>query len=217
FSTYLGGANTDNASGIAVDSAGNAFVVGSTSSVNFPTTQGSLQPQLSGSFDVFVARFSASGALVYSTFLGGLDTDTGRAIAVDSFDQAYVTGTTFSTTFPTTAGVLQPTKSAGVTTPFVAKINSAGSQLLYSTFVGPSGTGTAIAVDPALGLAYVGGNTSSNSFPTTANAPQATFGGATDGFLSELNPTGTALVYSTYIGGSTTEQLNGIAILPNVV
>lgn len=217
FSTYLGGANADQANGIAVDSTGtNAFVVGQTTSVNFPTTQGSLQPQLSGSSDAFVARFSANGALVYNTFLGGLDADSGRAIAVDNFDQAYVTGSTFSTTFPTTAGSLQPTKSAGVITPFVTKINSAGSQILYSTFLGPSGTGSAITVNAQLGLAYIAGNTASNSFPTTANAPQTTLGGATDGFFSELNQAGSALLYSTYIGGSTTEQVNGIAIFPDV-
>ena len=125
FSTYLGGANTDQANGIAVDAAGNAFVVGQTLSVNFPTTQGSLQPQLSGSSDAFVARFSASGALVYSTFLGGLDADVGRAIAVDNNDQAYVTGRRSPRRSQRQQAI--PDDQAGQREPsFVSKINSAG-------------------------------------------------------------------------------------------
>ncbi len=227
FSTYLGGAVSDQGNGIAVDSQGFAYVTGTTASSNFPTTPGSLQPQFSGGTDAFVARFSPTGSLIYSTFLGGSAADQGLAIAVDSNSLAYVTGVTFSSNLPTTANAYSTTYTGGANgTAFLSVVNSAGSQLLYSSYLGGTGgdQGNAIAVDPTLGLAFVAGTTQSTDFPTTAKTAAQPAKGSTktpntDAFMAEINTTvsGTAgLLYSTYIGGSTNDQAHGIAVVPNV-
>src|SRR5207247_7803957 len=137
-----------------------------------------------------VARFTPTGTLVYNTFLGGLDSDQGRAVAVDNNMQAYVTGVTFSPTFPVNTVASQNTYTGGANGEgFVAVVNSAGSQLVYSTFLGGSNgdQGNAIAVDGSLGLAFVAGTTQSANFPTTANAPQRTIGGGRAAFVAELH------------------------------
>ncbi|MBI3666576.1 MAG: SBBP repeat-containing protein [Acidobacteria bacterium] len=210
YSTYLGGSGNDEGLGIAVDAAGNAYVVGVTSSTNFPTMPGVVQPAFRGggslvtgfpNGDAFVTKLNPTGtALVYSTYLGGSDDDIGSAIAVDAAGNAYITGETESTDFPTTGGALQTTGAANA---FVTKLNPTGTALVYSTYLGGDAIdqGRAIAVDTA-GNAYVTGSTSVG-FSTTPGAFQTTFGGPRDGaFVAKLNPTGTALVYSTYLGGS---------------
>ena len=211
YSTYLGGIASDVGSGIAVDSAGNAYVTGDTVSTNFPTAN-PLQPASGGGLtDAFVAKLNATGtALVYSTYLGGSASDAGLDIAVDSAGNAYVTGNTSSTNFPT-ANPLQPA-SGGGTDAFVAKLNAAGTALVYSTYLGGSASdaGLDIAVDSA-GNAYVTGDTSSTNFPT-ANPLQPASGGGTDAFVAKLNAAGTALVYSTYLGGSGNDVGSGIAV-----
>jgi hypothetical protein len=213
YSSYLGGSGDEIGLGIAVDSAGNAYVTGFTTSNNFPTVN-SLSP--GNDFrDVFVTKVNAAGtALVYSTYLGGNDFERGESIVVDSSGNAYVTGRTGSTNFPTAT----PAQSAhgGSEDAFVTKLNSNGSALLYSTYLGGGGPeqGHGIAVD-ATGSAYVTGQTDSPNFPTSVNSFQPTFGGSHfggDAFVTKLNPTGTAFVYSTFIGGQDYDEGNAIAL-----
>jgi hypothetical protein len=221
YSTYLGGSAGDLASGIAVDSSGNAYVTGATSSIDFPTAnpfQGTCDvsppPTGTGSCeDAFVAKLNPAGSeLVYSTYLGGSHNDYGEGIAVDSSGNAYVTGVTSSDDFPT-ANPFQgaPAYFTDWTYAFVTKLNPTGSALVYSTYLGDGTEGTAIAVDAA-GSAYVTGDTGWMYFPTTANSFQPSYGGNQDAFVTKFNPGGSALVYSTYLGGSETEYGQGIAV-----
>jgi hypothetical protein len=210
YSTYLGGSNTDGGNGIAVDVSGNTYVTGQTNSTDFPTAN-ALQPTLAGNIDAFVTKINATGAgLVYSTYLGGSSGDYVLGIAVDLSGDAYVTGYTNSTNFPT-ANALQPTL-AGNTNAFVTEINATGAGLVYSTYLGGSGVDYAlgIAVD-ASGNTYVSGYTESTNFPT-ANALQRTLAGAVGAFVTKINPGGAGLVYSTYLGGSNADYGSGIAL-----
>ncbi len=209
YATYLGGVGSDSPGGIAVDSTGNAYVTGSTGSADFPTAS-PRQPASGGGTDAFVTKLNATGsALLYSTYLGGNGADNGRAIAVDATG-AYVTGDTTSPNFPT-ASPVQATGGGG-TDAFVAKLDPTGATLLYSTYLGGSGTdvGRGIAVDG--GKAHVTGSTTSTNFPT-ANALQATKGAGTgaDAFVARYNGAGSAQDYSTYLGGSGTDNGRGIA------
>ena len=203
YSTYLGGGNSDTGLGIAVDAAGNVYVTGETESGNFPTTAGAFDTTDSGG-DAFVAKLNASGSgLVYSTYLGGSGRNLGYGIAVDAAGNAYVTGWTDCSDFPTTAGAFDTTYSGSRYNAFVAKLNASGSGLVYSTYLGGSGRdqGLSIAVDAA-GNAYVTGQTESSDFPTTAGAFDTTYQGGDDAFVAKLNASGSGLVYSTYLGGS---------------
>jgi hypothetical protein len=209
YSTYLGGDSCSGGLGIAVDASENVYVTGQTNSPDFPTTPGAFQGTLFGGQDAFISKLNPAGsALVYSTYLGGSNADQGNAIAVDASDDAYVTGYTRSSDFPTTAGAFQGTLFRDQDA-FISKLNPAGSALVYSTYLGGSYTdfdeGTGIAVD-ASGDAYVTGQTHSRKFPTTAGAFQTTLGGYVDAFVSKLNAAGSALVYSTYLGGSTSPE-----------
>ncbi|MGA3326140.1 MAG: SBBP repeat-containing protein [Terriglobia bacterium] len=219
YSTYLGGSSYDRAWGIAADSSGNAYVIGETSSNDFPTVNALQATNHTYLLDytVFVTKFNPAGsALVYSTYLGGSNEDEGYAIAVDSSGNAYVTGETFSTDFPTvnpfqaTCGSCKGHDSNA----FVAKLNAAGSALVYSTYLGGSGADAAqgIVVDSS-GNAYVAGATSSTNFPTV-NPFQATKHASeySNAFVTKLNAAGSALVYSTYLGGSDSDGANGIAV-----
>jgi Beta-propeller repeat/FG-GAP-like repeat len=210
YSTYLGGNGDDTGNGIAVDAEGNAYVIGSTSSSNFPTAN-PLAGASAGGQDVFVTKLNAAGnALVYSTYLGGSGTDYGYGIAVDADGNAYVTGETDSTNFPTAS----PFQAAngGNGDAFVTKLNATGNALIYSTYLGGSTSdmGAGIAVD-ATGNAYVTGSAYSTDFPTV-NPFQATSGGSYDAFVTKLNAAGNALVYSTHLGGSDTDYGQGIAV-----
>jgi hypothetical protein len=214
YSTYLGGSGGELGSGIAVDAAGNAYVTGDTGSTNFPTAH-PMQPTYGGGdYDAYVAKLNAAGsALVYSTYLGGSGGDGGADIAVDAGGNAYVTGLTDSTDFPT-AHPLRSTYGGGDDDAFVAKLNAAGSALVYSTYLGGSGFedgASSIAVDAA-GNAYVTGDTGSTDFPT-AHPMQPTYGGGDyDAYVAKLNAAGSALIYSTYLGGGATDVGNGIAV-----
>jgi hypothetical protein len=139
YSTYLGGSGGDFGSGVAVDGSGNAYVVGFTESLDFPITPGAFQTTLDGSNDIFVTKFNPAGsALVYSTYLGGSEVNDGLGIAVDNAGDAYVTGLTYSSDFPTTPGAFQTTY-AGDQDGFITKLSPSGSALLYSSYLGGSG------------------------------------------------------------------------------
>ena len=221
YSTYLGGSDDDFGPDIAVDSSGSAYVTGRTDSTDFPTTnpfQATFGGGTFGGGDAFVTKLNATGsALVYSTYLGGSGnentiSETG-GIAVDASGNAYVTGDTASTDFPT-ASPFQAALggTSGFPDAFVTKLNAAGSALVYSTYLGGSGTerGFDIALD-ASGNAYVTGDTNSTDFPT-ASPIQGTQAGGDDAFVAKFNPAGSALVYSTFLGGSSTDESFGIAI-----
>jgi hypothetical protein len=219
YSTYLGSnGNLDYGLSIAVDDAGNAYVTGQTYLDGFPTVN-AIQPTSGGFGEAFISKLNASGtALVYSTYLGGADNELGDDIAVDSAGSVYITGHTESDNFPT-ANALQPTKSAFVDA-FVTKLNPAGSALVYSTYLGGNNRDgdyeSNIAVDSA-GNAYIASNTASTDFPTV-NAFQTEFRGLDDDvFIAKLNAQGSALLYSTYLGGNninagTGEYAYGLAL-----
>ncbi|HUO06200.1 MAG TPA: SBBP repeat-containing protein [Candidatus Binataceae bacterium] len=226
YSTYLGGSYYDIGYGIAVDSSGHAYVTGIAGSADFPTTSGAFQTVLKGDDNAFVTKFTADGtALIYSSFLGGSFVSEGNAIAVDSSGAAYVTGSTYSTDFPTTPSAFQSSYHAvadGGSNAFVTKLTSDGSQLVYSTYLGGSGNdilrlgdqGDGIAIDSA-GFAYVTGLSQSSDFPITGGAFQTVLGSiGGNAFVTKLNTTGTALAYSTYLGGNIADFGAGIAIDP---
>jgi hypothetical protein len=230
YSTYLGGSgdNGDAAFAIAVDASGEAYVTGMTDSANFPLTSGSYQKTNNGwansTFNAFVTKLNATGtALVYSTYLGGSANTQALALAVDSAGSAYITGVTFATNFPTTSGAYQTGSSANASgyTAFVTKLNATGTALAYSIYLGGSGnangtgdTGNAIAVDSS-GDAYVAGSTYSANFPVTAGAFQTINSDQANNqqsaFVTKLNPSGSALVYSTFLGGSASNGQSDVA------
>jgi Bacterial Ig-like domain (group 3)/MBG domain (YGX type)/Chitobiase/beta-hexosaminidase C-terminal domain/Bacterial Ig-like domain (group 1)/Beta-propeller repeat len=250
YSTYLGG-NSGGSYGtaIAVDSSGDAYVTGITYPTNFPTTSGAFQTANNSStptvFDAFVTKLNATGtALVYSTYLGGSGNisvagtlnhgDYPTSIQVDSSGNAYVVGIAYSTDFPKTSGAYQTVNnggSNGVSNCFVTKLNTTGTALVYSTYLGGSGISgyagsaslgiaggdgcNALAID-ASGDVYVAGEAYSSNFPVTSGAYQTTNKSASssrpNAFVSKLNPNGTALDYSTYLGGSDGDGGSGIAV-----
>ena len=200
--TYLGGKQNDAGNGIAVDAQHNVYVSGFTLSMDFPVQNGAQKSFGGGEEDAFVTKISPGGdKIVYSTYLGGGANDFGNGIAVDGSGNAYVTGWTRSSDFPT-ANAFQSGPSGGGEDVFVTKISPAGNAFVYSTFVGGNGRdlGTGIAVD-STGAAYVAGSTSSTVFPT-ANAFQVRNAGASDGFVFKLAPAGNTLVFCTYLGGA---------------
>ncbi len=231
YSTYLGGSLTDQSVAIAVDAAGNAYVVGSTASLDFPTANAlqpacALQVPYGSCSNAFVAKLNAAGStLVYSTYLGGGTPDasgaagsSAKGVAVDGSGSAYVVGETTALDFPT----VSPLQAKCAVNSFgdcgdifITKFNSAGSALLYSTYLGgtageDAAFGAGIAAD-ASGNAYVTGMTGSVDFPT-ANALQPQSGGGVDAFVATLNPSGTALVYSSYLGGGGTDDSRALTL-----
>ncbi len=229
YSTFIGGSEYDYGLSIALDSDNNAYITGCTGSTNYPTTPGVYDPTHNGGWDVLVTKLNAAGsALVYSTFIGGTNLDRGTGIAVDQTGNAYITGFPESTNYPVTAGAFGPVITAAalrrsgarMQTPgvlrqdaFVTKLNSTGTALVYSTYLGGTALDWAydIAIDNS-GNAYVAGGTQSKDFPTTAGAYDETFNGNFDAFITKLNASGTALVFSTYLGGNHDDGANGIAL-----
>lgn len=220
YSTYLGGSAFDAASGIAVDAAGSAYVVGTTASTDFPTAapfQGTSHgASVPGDTEVFVAKLNPTGtALMYSTYLGGTGPDAGQAIAVDGSGSASIAGRTGSSDFPTTAGAFQGVNGGGEDA-FVARLNAAGSALLYSSYLGGAGTDQAngVAVDNSGGV-YVAGTTASSTFPVTDSFRPGFGGGLEDAFVARFDTTASgnpSLVYSTYLGGEGDDRCNAIAV-----
>ncbi|MBC8120571.1 MAG: SBBP repeat-containing protein [Gemmatimonadaceae bacterium] len=226
YSTYLGGLDSnDQGDGIVVDRLGNAYIVGQATAVTFPTTVGAFQTTITSisdpldytPVDAFVTKLNPAGtALVYSTFLGGGESDFATEVAVDGEGNAYVTGTTLSPDFPTTANAFQTAFPTTTGTAFVTKLNATGSGLVYSTFLGGSdgtdgGNGNGIVVN-GKGNAYVVGTTFTTNFPTTLNAFQTTNGGLRDVTVTKLSADGTALIYSTYLGGSESDIASDIEL-----
>ena len=245
YSTFLGGINNDFGWGIDVDSNGNAYVVGSTLSVSdFPTTSGVVQPAFGGGAagsNIFVTKFNPQGIPVYSTYLGGSGLTFGFDIKIDKEGNAYVAGTAYAVTdFPTTMGAFQTTFGGGAADAVVVKLNPNGSSLLFSTFLGGAsfdggtdqfGGGNeledgnfifdsfwhlGIDIDTEKNV-YITGTTFSLNFPTTTGAFQATKAGSgpTDAFVTKLNPTGSSLVYSTFLGGASAETGSDIRVDKN--
>jgi hypothetical protein len=219
YSTYLGGtegSNNEVGHGIAVDSSGNAYITGETGASNFPTTAGVLKATFGGAVDAFVTKLGPGGALVYSTYLSGAGgfNEVGRSIAVDAAGNAYVTGFTGNSTFP----LVNPFQSTigGTGSAFISKLNPTGSALVYSSFLGTAGeVGRSIKVD-STGSAYLAGSTRSTAFPVV-NAFQSAYAGGSanpfDVFVTRVNSAGSALVYSTYLGGTGDDVLGGSAAI----
>lgn len=233
YSTYLGGTGGDQGYGIALDSSGDTYITGVTSSSDFPVTCGAFQtvtPTKTAATADFVTRLNATGsALIYSTYLGGSGNqstpalgDVAQSIAVDNIGNAYIAGYTWSSDFPTTAKAFQTgfSGSTSLSNGFVTKLNPMGTAEVYSTYLGGSGSAAggdvanAIAIDAA-GNAYIAGTTGSENFPVTSGAFQTSSNGgstATNGFVTELNATGKAEVYSTYLGGSGGDAAIALAV-----
>ena len=224
-SSFLGGSGQDEIDGIAVDSAGNIYLVGTTSSPNLPVTANAFQKSAPGGFtDCFVAKLNPSATLVlYLTYLGGSDTDNAGAITVDSSGNAYVVGTTLSRDFPVTPGAAQ-TRFGGADVfgdAFVVKLDPTGSQLLYSTYLGGSrdDLAGAVVID-ATGAVYLAGSTRSRDFPVTAGVFQPAYGGdpgnisgsGGDGFVAKLNASGSQFEFVTYLGGSAEDRVSSITL-----
>lgn len=240
YASFLGGADADVITDLAVDPAGNLYVTGQTESWVFPV-KNAYQPIFGGVWptpgvaipipnrrsDAFVAKFDPSGALVFSTYLGGSSVDSGRAIAVDAAGNAYIAGVTEAPDFPTTPDAFQRVHMAALDA-FVTKFDPNGG-LVYSTYLGagmPEGETnsayardwiTSIAVDAA-GRAIVGGHSNTPEFPTTPDAFQPVKAGLSrerDGVVAALSPDGSTLEFSTFLGGSRDDVVQAVAIAPS--
>ena len=201
YSTYVGGSGQDFSQSIAVNAAGTACIAGSTTSTDLAVAN-AMDATFTGSMNVMVGCLNAAGTgWSFLTYLGGSIRDLGQAIALDAAGNIYLTGTTASFDFPVTAGCPQASL-AGLYNAFVTKLAASGQSILYSTFLGGSGsdTGNAIGVD-RLGRAVVSGSTNSPNFPEQ-NPVQSAFGGSFDAFLTEMNASGSSFVFSSYFGGS---------------
>jgi hypothetical protein len=216
YATYLGGSGDESGPSLAVDSAGSAFIVGGTNSADFPTAN-ALQPAFrSGSSfytDAFVTKLSPDGSsLVYSTYLGGFYGEGAADVAVDASGNAYVVGATNSVDFPRVGGIPR-TNYSSYADAYLAKINSSGSVLLFSTTIGGTYSDGALRVAlDAAGNVWVAGFTSSVDFPTASPFQAAFAGGWDDGFVAEFNPQGSSLLKSTYFGGSGHDYVSGLVI-----
>ena len=207
YSGYVAGGGDESGAGVTVDAAGSAYLVGGSSSLDFPTTAGTVSQSLAGSTDGFVAKLTPDGsAYAFSTYIGGIaDEGIARAV-VDASGNIYICGGTSSTNFPTTAGAFDTAFSGGSFDGFVAKLAPGAASILYATYLGGSGDDgiASIAVD-AGGNAYVTGGATSSDYPTTPGAfdtSNVSLVGLPDAVVTKLNPTGTALVYSTYLGAA---------------
>ena len=229
FSTYLGASGGANyAHGIAIDKYGCIYIAGNTTNPEFPTTAGAFDEHFKGPVDkphgdAFVVKLNPEGdSIIYSTFIGGTDMDLCGKIAVDDNSNVYLLGTTSSADFPVTSGAFDTTFNGGEGDGrddlFVAKLNADGSKLIYCTYIGGSKTeiyGANFIIDDS-GCVYITGTTSSEDFPTTSNSYDSTYNGGSgfhgigDAFIVKLNPSGSALLYSSFLGGSGDDYVRDI-------
>ncbi len=241
FSTYFGGTNNEAARGVAVDSSGNIYIAGYTTTRNLPVSATAVQPAYGGDTtnyqtgDAFVAKFTPTGSLAAMTYLGGSGDDLGSSLALDSSGNVYVTGYTNSHNFPVTTNAYQQNMAGAggnqlftIGDAFIVKLNSSLSKIVYATYLGgvADESAQAIAVDSAAN-AYLAGITLSNNFPVTAGAVQTTFRGSGgqpvtdfgvpffvtgDAFVSKVSADGSKLLFSTYLGGSQDDAATSIAV-----
>ncbi len=219
YATFLGGTDAEQAQAIAVDASGSAYLVGGTWSVEFPTTTDAFDTGHNGSRDAFLAQFSADGStLAYSTLIGGAGQDQAQAIAYQD-GAVYLTGWTTSSNFPTTAGALD-ILFGGIFDAFVFKLVPGSPEPAYSTFLGDNGEDRGWSVDvDDLGQAHIGGSTTSDSFPTSPGAFDTSYAGGTcdflpcpDGFLAQLDSSGSALIFGTYLGGESWDVVSDLVV-----
>ncbi len=216
YSTYIGGSNHENSKDIVIDSNNNIYITGATNSANFPVTINAFDSTYNGYEDVYVLKINSMGSLlIYSTFIGGSQNETGMGITIDTYGQAYITGLTESIEFPNTINEISilDYKEYDV---FVLKLNLQGSSIIYSTVIGGSKAdhGWEIIID-RIGNSYVSGTTESNNFPITKNSYDETFNGIIDAFIFKLNPNGSKLLYSTFLGGNDSDRGRGLAFDSN--
>jgi hypothetical protein len=213
YSTYLGASNRDLAHYVVVDEQGNAIITGSTTSSDFPVTEGAYDEAGSDTWDVFVTKLAAGGgSLLFSTFVGGSGVEVGYGLALDETGNVLVAGATGSADFPTTAGAYDGTYGGGKYDAFVLKLAAGGDSLLYSTYVGGRDEDIAYALGLDGGEALVAGLTYSPSFPTTSNAYDGTHNGLSDAFVARLSNDGTSLQFSTLAGGSGDDFARRLAV-----
>lgn len=204
YRTYLGGSGQEIANDLAVDAAGNSYIVGKTYSANFPKTAGSYQNSAATTPDVFVAKINPSGTgLIYSTFIGGSGDDSAFAIEISSAGEAYIL-VSASEGYPVTSGAYKTTCCGAA----VTKLNALGNQIVYSTFL--HGYAGALAVDNS-GNAYIAGGIGTSPFPTTPGGLQPLCH-ADDVFITKLNPAGTTAIFSTCLGGAQSETVSVIRV-----
>ena len=218
YSTFIGGSVDDpegmeGADGIAVDVWGNVFLTGWTSATDFPITPTAFDSSFNGGgheyfIDAFVTKLDASGSsLLYSTYLGGSMDEWGNGLTIDEEGHAYIVGVTYSENFPTTSGVYDRSHNGGIADAFVTKMDLTGSSLLYSTFVGGDQweEGSSIVIDGE-GNVYISGYTESLDFPVTLGAFDTSYNDNQDGYVCKLDPTGSTLLFSTFLGGNSEDS-----------
>ncbi|MGA1793605.1 MAG: hypothetical protein ACMUHM_06610 [Thermoplasmatota archaeon] len=213
FGTYLGVRMNETLSGIHADSSGNAIVIGTCESSGFPTTNDAYDRSHNGNYDIFITKINASGdKLLHSTFIGGSAQDGAYGTTMTSDDILYLTGLTRSSNFPTTSGAYDTTFNGGSVgyNSFVLKYNVSAGTVDLSTFLGTS-YGSDIKIDGS-GNIHISGQSNDNSFPTTTGAYQTTRAGQEDGVYSKFNPSGSQLLYSTYIGGSQWDSFSSVDV-----
>ncbi len=208
YSTFLGGSGDDRAFDVVLDGSDNPYVVGYTSSSNFPTTAGAYDQTYGGLYDGFITKFNnTAGSLTYSTFLGGSNADIIWSAALTSTNEIVVTGATLSTNFPT-ANAFQSNHAGGTADATLTKLNSTGSALQFSTYFGGSGWDESYSVVlDAIGNAYTTGYTTSTNFDVTASGYDQTYNGGNDGFIFRLNHPGNTSAYGSYLGGTQDDEL----------
>lgn len=220
FSTFIGGEASDYLYDLKKDASGNLVVCGESAGFGFPSTSGAYSIEAQSSTDAYISKFSADGSqLIFSTFFGGTEQETCQGLALDANDNIFIIGSTASDDLPTTSGVFQEEFNVNVFASsfdiFVTKLNSTGSALIYSTYLGDDGMdfGQSIAVDEN-GNAYVAGSSKSFDFPTTTGAFDESYNGEgwNNVVVSKLNPSGSSLIYSTYVGGSSGDDATKIAL-----
>lgn len=214
YATYLGGSGDERAEDVTVDASGNAYVTGFTFSSDFPVTLGAYSPTLNGVYDVFVTKLNSSGsAVLWSTYIGGSSGEGGNGIVLDALGNVCLTGATGSADFPVTPGAFDTSYNGHQFDAYVLKLAASGSTLIYSTFLGGSGfdIGVEVALDSA-GNPNVCGVTHSSDFPASPTAFDPTYNGNGDGFVTKLNNSGSALLYSTFLGGTDLEQAHSVVL-----